>query len=184
MDEYKTWLPEYSARLVITRHRWHQEAESVRVVKCHSESGLKAGGAGSSASSTPYVLPSSCSATCRKCRDIPYSLFVGPGPDPYVLHNNYNQLSVSADAGCCLCWFFVQHLRQVLQILESHALHRSLDDENSDFSSDLTVTLRRGGGVQQPDWILLFLGKFATRIYWTLAEDCGTFRKPILFLLA
>lgn len=184
MDEYKTWLPEYSARSVITVDRWREEAESVRVVKCHSESGLKVGGADSSESSTPYVLPSSCSATCRKCRDIPYSLFVQHGPDLYVLYNNYNQLRVSADAGCCLCWFFVQHLRQVLQILKSHALHRALEDEDSDSPSELAVTLRRPEGVQQPGWILLFLGKFATRIYWTLAEDCGTFRKPILFLLA
>lgn len=167
MDEYKTWLPEYSAPPDIRLGRWHEEEESVRVVKCHS--------------STPCVLPSSCTATCRNCRDIPYSLFAGYGPDLYRLCPNYHELSLSADAGCCLCWFFVQHLRQVLPILKMHAFRRDIEDEDSDNPFDLAITLRRLEGILQPGWILLFLGKLATRIYWTLAEDCGTSRETISF---
>lgn len=96
MDGYKSWLPEDSTLGVIQRGRWYEEAQRVRMVKCHSEPSLKEGGAGSS------VLPSSCSATCRKCRDIPYSLFADYGPDLYRLYNNYHELSLYADAGCSL----------------------------------------------------------------------------------
>ena len=181
-NEYKTWLPEYSRPPARSAYGWRKEAESVRVINCHVESSLKEDGNRSSARSVSYTLPSSCSATCRKCRDIPYSLFVKDGPGLYLHYNNYRELSLSADGGCCLCWFFVQNLRHVLPGLRRQALHKPIEDEDS--HSELNIILGRPKYVQQPGWILLFLGKFATRIYWSLAEDHGAFQESISLFLA
>ena len=172
----KSWLPEYPASAGPSAAREHREAEpdkagNIRVKKCHKEPRQKGDQNGLNGWGPSRTQPSSCSATCRQCRDIPPSLFTQEGPNEYILYENHHQLSNSANSGCCLCWFWVQHLRRVLSIL------RSFDHQNDhleeDSTGELVIRLRRPEATPAPRWILLSCGKLETRVLWSLAENGG-----------
>lgn len=120
---------------------------------------------------------SSCSAACRKCRDIPYTLFTGPCPQSYIHHPDLDALSESASSGCCLCWFFEKNIAPLIPLIKTKeherkddlsyqiSLRSSQNAEHQDSGSPMCIYLHCGGS-------------YSRRIYWQFANGEGIIPGP------
>ena len=64
-----------------------------------------------------HTNPSSCSATCQKCRDIPHELFTESSPFVYIHHGSLKALRCSVKKGCCLCWFLEKNISHLVHLI-------------------------------------------------------------------
>ena len=127
-------------------------------------------------SSITHTNPSSCSAACQKCRDIPHELFTDSSPVVYAHHHSLFALRCSVEDGCCLCWFLERNITRLIHLIKNKEWEEHIPYED-------TISLRRkerfeGNERDLRQWIDLYCGeRFSTRIYWSFVEGEGKFPK-------
>ena len=124
--------------------------------------------------SVMHTNPSSCSAACQKCRDIPHELFTNSSPIVYIHHSSLFDLRCSVEDGCCLCWFLERNIARLIHLIKNKEWEEHIQYDD-------TISLRKkevfkGRDHDPRQWIHLYCGKsFSTRIYWSFVDAEGKF---------
>ena len=179
----RSWLPNYG---LYHEEQFRRRSSTVREEPhpqvCHNHksrretAGNRSGQYRDLESSVTHTNPSSCSATCQKCRDIPHELFTDSSPIVYTHHHSLFALRCSVEDGCCLCWFLERNIARLIHLIKKKEWEGHIPYEH-------TISLRQKesfkGRERDPrQGIDLYCGKsFSTRIYWSFVEGEGKLPK-------